>query len=77
MFSLQLNPHIGMKSETSVLEASRVSGLTYPTFLDMSKGRWSVKALSALARFLFGMGYTADKLRDCKFSEIFVIKEEG
>ncbi len=73
MFNLELKPYL-LKGE-SIAEASRVSGITYPTMYKMALGKWQKRTLWTLARFLFAAGFTSKTLADMKISDIFIIKD--
>ena len=77
MLKIKLSDQIVLKhSGGSMLSKSLKGGLNYPMFHRMSKGNWNDRTLEALAKFLYANGYSAEGLRDARFSEIFVVTEE-
>lgn len=76
MLKIKLSDNIVLDDGQSMLSKSLKGGLNYPLFHRMSKGNWNDRTLEALARFLYANGYSAEVLRDVKFSEIFLVTEE-
>ena len=76
MLKIKLSDNIVLDDGQSMLSKSLKGGLNYPLFHRMSKGNWNDRTLEALAKFLYANGFSAEGLRDAKFSEIFVVTEE-
>lgn len=75
-YRLHLNPNIvnGLQDK-SMLAAAKESHIGYPTFSNMAHGRWNIRALDVLARYLMVCGIPADILQLYRFSDIFLIEE--
>lgn len=58
----------------SINQSCTTSGITYPTFLSMVRGRWNPMAMSTLAKYLESVGFTQETLRDAKFSDVFEVQ---
>ena len=76
MIKIRLKPTLLQNySGRSIQSVARGSGISYPTFFAMVKGKWNTTCLDVLAKFLDALGFDAAILRETKFSEIFTIEE--
>lgn len=76
---IKLNPHLYHqtdKGSESILSIQKKSGLTYPTYLSMVRGKWNTHALAVLAKFITSLGITSDQLKGKRFDEIFEVVDE-
>ena len=73
---IRLNHMISRKSGESMLRSSIRGGMNYPTFHKMATGEWNTRTFDLLARFLTACGYTAETLKEAKFSDIFRVSGE-
>ncbi len=79
MLTIKINPNLykTRMQGKSVLSSSQASGITYPTFRQMVLGIWFPYAMQTLSKFLTGMGFTPDELRETRFGDVFDVKKEG
>lgn len=61
----------------SMNSASRRSGITYPTYWRMAKGKWNPESMQTLARYLASLGYTAEELAETPIGYIFDVTRES
>jgi hypothetical protein len=75
MLKLSLNQGLVRLKRAPMLTKSIRANMNYPTFHRMATGTWNTRSLDTLARFLWANGYTAETLKDAKFTDIFVVTE--
>lgn len=75
MIKLSLNQGLVRFKKVPMLTKSIRANMNYPTFHRMATGAWNTRSLDTLARFLYANGYTAETLKNAKFTDIFVVTE--
>lgn len=75
MLKLSLNQGLVRYKRNSMLEKSIRANMNYPTFHRMATGVWNTRSLDTMARFLWANGFTAETLKNAKFTDIFVVTE--
>lgn len=71
MLKLKLNRDLVGHENVPMLKKSIRANMNYPTFHRMARGIWNTRTMETLARFLFANGFTAEVLRNTKFTDIF------
>lgn len=75
MLKLRLNQGLVRFKNVPMLKKSIRGNMNYPTFHRMATGEWNTRALETLASFLFANGFTAEVLKNVKFTDIFTVEE--
>ena len=77
MLKLKLNQGLVRFKNVPMLKKSIRANMNYPIFHRMATGEWNTRTLETLARFLFANGFTAEVLKDAKFTDIFTVEESN
>ena len=72
---IQVKTNLLSDSNQSALHLAEVTHLTYPTVHKLVHGKWNRTGFAVLAKFLDGLGFTTAELQECKFSDIFSVKD--
>jgi transcriptional regulator with XRE-family HTH domain len=70
---IQIREDLIQRSGKNQSELADQADLTFPTINKLAHSRWSPKSFSVLGKYLEAVGYTVEKLKETKFSEIFKV----
>jgi len=74
---ISLNKNLINGTDMTPLQLSKKTGISSrPTIYQMVRGTWSPQFFAMLARFLIGLGWTAEDVKESKVKVIFEVKDD-
>ena len=74
---INLNKNLINATGMTPLQLSKITGISSrPTIYQMVAGTWSPQFFAMLARYLTGLGWTTEKMKNAMVTDLFEVKED-
>jgi hypothetical protein len=74
---ISLNKNLINSTNMTPLQLSKITGISSrPTIYQMVDGTWSPQSFEMLARFLTGLGWTTEKMKNAMVTDLFEVTDD-